>query len=91
MEQSFGINNLVLVDGQSNVARIAKRAKGITPEVVRTTLDKLSHAGLVGLASELHADALDASGLFSMSVPAAAFAGAKTGAVHAMADLMWKF
>jgi two-component system OmpR family response regulator len=71
---------LVLVDGQSNVARIAKGAKGITPEVARATLGKLSLAGLVVLASELHADALDASGLFDMSLPAAGVAGAKSGA-----------
>jgi len=76
---------LVLIDSKANVGQLVKRARGIAPELVRATLGKLLYAGHIGPASQVHSDAIDASGFFDIRVPAEAF-GKPKPSDHAEAD-----
>jgi len=76
---------LVLIDSKANVAQLVKRARGIAPELVRATLGKLLRAGHIGPMSQVHSDAIDASGFFEIHVPAEGF-GKPKPSDHAEAD-----
>ena len=67
---------LVLIDGHATVAQVVNSLPGMDPEVARGTLGKLLASGRIGLAREVHSDAIDATGLFGISVPAGVFGGA---------------
>lgn len=76
---------LVLIDGSSTVVQIANSLPGKDLEVARSTLDRLRVSGHIGPASDVHSDAIDATGLFGSRGTGGAVAGA-TAAHRVEAD-----
>lgn len=70
---------LVLVDGQADVARLAKRVASQPPAAVRDALEKLRKAGFIAEDVGGDSDAIEASGFFTRPIfpePASATAQA---------------
>ena len=63
---------LILIDGQSTVAQIAKMARGLTPLQVAEIMRRLFEGRQITTATEPTSDGLE-SGYFSIAVPAGFF------------------
>lgn len=81
---------LVLIDGYSTVAQVAKRAQNMAPEVLRAKLRELVDKNFVSIVAHSAADALDPGDFFTLKAAQAAVpeAGAQT---NAQADADTKF